>query len=50
MMRFGLENGTRHTLEEAGKIFHITRERVRQIQKTALKRLSQNPELRELLK
>lgn len=50
MMRFGLEDGTRHTLEEAGRIFHITRERVRQIQKTALRRMSQNPELKELLK
>jgi RNA polymerase primary sigma factor len=50
MMRFGLENETRHTLEEAGKIFHITRERARQIQKTALRKLSQNPKLKELLK
>ena len=31
-MRFGLSDGTTHTLEEVGKTFGITRERIRQIE------------------
>lgn len=49
MMRFGLEDGKRYTLEEAGKVFSITEERARQIQKIAIRKLGQNPQLRELL-
>ena len=37
--RYGLEDGNSHTLEGAGKLFGISRERVRQIQNDALKRL-----------
>ncbi len=38
-MRFGLDEGEEHTLEEVGKRFHITRERIRQIQAKALRKL-----------
>ena len=38
-LRFGLRNGTSHTLEQLGSIFGITRERVRQIEKKALMKL-----------
>jgi RNA polymerase primary sigma factor len=38
-MRFGLASGTPKTLEEIGQHFHLTRERIRQIQNEALKKL-----------
>lgn len=38
-MRFGLGDGNEYTLEETGKVFNITRERVRQIEARALKKL-----------
>jgi len=38
-LRFGLSDGTAHTLEQLGHIFGITRERVRQIEKKALMKL-----------
>lgn len=38
-LRFGLKNGVTHTLEEVGKIFKVTRERVRQIEAKALRKL-----------
>jgi len=38
-LRFGLEDDTPHTLEDVGKIFKVTRERVRQIEAKALKKL-----------
>jgi RNA polymerase primary sigma factor len=38
-MRFGLTDGYEHTLEEVGKRFFITRERARQIQNKALRKL-----------
>jgi RNA polymerase primary sigma factor len=38
-MRFGLQNGYRYTLEEVGEKFGLTRERIRQIEKGALRRL-----------
>ncbi len=38
-MRFGLEDGYIHTLEEVGYVFHVTRERIRQIEAKALRRL-----------
>ena len=38
-LRFGLSDGTSHTLEQLGSIFGITRERVRQIEKNALMKL-----------
>ena len=38
-LRFGLKDGETHTLNDAAKRFHITRERVRQIEAAALKKL-----------
>jgi RNA polymerase primary sigma factor len=44
-LRFGLGDGTPRTLEEVGTIFNVTRERVRQIERKALKKL-QHPSAR----
>ena len=38
-LRFGLKDGTCHTLEEVGKKFNVTRERIRQIEAKALRKL-----------
>ena len=38
-LRFGLIDGTSHTLEEVGKCFNVTRERIRQIEAKALRKL-----------
>jgi RNA polymerase primary sigma factor len=40
-MRFGLEDGSEHTLEEVGRSFAVTRERIRQIEAKALRKLRQ---------
>ena len=40
--RFSLENNKKHTLEEIGKEFSVTRERVRQIEKNALSKMKRN--------
>ena len=51
-LRFGLEDGRKRTLEEVGKIFHVTRERIRQIEAKALRKLrapSKSRKLREFL-
>jgi RNA polymerase primary sigma factor len=48
-MRFGVDDGTEHTLEEVGRAFNVTRERIRQIESKALRRLrhpSRSSELR----
>lgn len=39
MLRFGIEDGRARTLEEVGKEFSVTRERIRQIESKALKKL-----------
>ena len=41
-IRFGLEDGVTHTLEEVGKEFGVTRERIRQIEAKALEKIRQN--------
>ncbi len=41
-MRFGIDMDAEHTLEEVGKVFRVTRERIRQIEAKALKKL-RNP-------
>ena len=38
-LRFGLEDGNERTLEEVGNIYHVTRERIRQLEVKALRRL-----------
>ena len=38
-MRFGLQDGSEHTLEEVGQYFAVTRERIRQIEAKALRKL-----------
>ena len=51
-MRFGIEMNTDHTLEEVGKQFDVTRERIRQIEAKALRKLrhpSRSEHLRSFL-
>ena len=48
-MRFGLGDGTEHTLEEVGKSFNVTRERIRQIESKALRKL-RNPKRSDRLR
>ena len=38
-LRFGLDDGRPRTLEEVGRVFHVTRERIRQIEAKALRKL-----------
>ena len=40
-MRFGIDMNTDHTLEEVGKQFDVTRERIRQIEAKAMSKLRQ---------
>lgn len=47
-MRFGLEDGSKHTLEEIGQSFAVTRERIRQIEGKALRKLRHPSRLRKL--
>ena len=51
-LRFGIEDGRTRTLEEVGKEFHVTRERIRQIEAKALRKLrhpSRSKKLKDFL-
>ena len=47
-MRFGLDDGVTHTLEEVGKEFGVTRERIRQIEAKSLERIRDHGSLKKL--
>jgi RNA polymerase primary sigma factor len=47
-MRFGLEDGVTHTLEEVGEEFGVTRERIRQIESKALERIREHIDIDKL--
>lgn len=48
-LRFGLEDGRNHTLEEVGQEFAVTRERIRQIEAKALAKLRRHKDAKKLL-
>lgn len=48
-MRFGLTDGVTHTLEEVGKVFAVTRERIRQIEAKALEKIRQHHKVEKLM-
>ena len=47
-LRFGLEDGKSHTLEEVGQEFSVTRERIRQIEAKALAKLRKHKDTKKL--
>ncbi len=47
-MRFGLTDSVTHTLEEVGKVFSVTRERIRQIEAKALEKIRQHQDVDKL--
>ncbi len=49
LLRYGIEDGIPHTLEEIGKIYHLTRERIRQKEQKALIKL-RNPKISKNIK
>jgi RNA polymerase primary sigma factor len=48
-MRFGLVDGVSHTLEEVGKEFDVTRERIRQIEAKAIEKIQQHHLIKKLV-
>jgi RNA polymerase primary sigma factor len=47
-LRYGLQDGVVHTLEEVGQIFGVTRERIRQIQQKALEKIREHKKIHKL--
>lgn len=47
-MRFGLDDGVSHTLEEVGKEFGVTRERIRQIESKVIEKIRQHVKIKQL--
>ena len=47
-LRFGLEDGRSRTLEEVGLVFNVTRERIRQIEAKALRKMRHTSRSRKL--
>ena len=47
-LRFGLDNNDAMSLKEVGEIYHLTKERIRQIEKKVLSSLAENQEVKEL--
>jgi len=47
-LRFGLTDDVTHTLEEVGKVFGVTRERIRQIEAKALEKIRLHNQLEKL--
>ena len=48
ILRYGLDGGRSYTLEEVGEKFHVTRERIRQIEAKALRKLRSNRQIKSL--
>ena len=44
-LRFGIDDGRQRTLEEVGKVYGVTRERIRQIEEKALQKMRKNKSL-----
>ena len=44
-LRFGIDDGRQRTLEEVGKVYGVTRERIRQIEEKALQKMRKNKKL-----